>query len=566
MPVSQTPVRQIAAPIRARTWTYPLAGPTIVFLFATAILFHIAGCDIPARPPLVPADVAEFDDDVTPQLSPLGDSAAAEVSTEEDGYELPVGAFEGDWHAWDIYSISDSPVGYNHLMAEAIDEEQVRYDLDNVLFVNQGKARTLQRLMQTSYENRDGQLIRFESELHVGPVVTRTVGIVNGEQLKVETVRGTQKTSKTVTWSDSYRGLVAIEQSLRAKPMTRRGETRNLRMLMPGQFELATARLRCSGTASVPNADQTLAQLNEINFEIQVDGQNPIYSTVWTDDEGNILRSVSQGMQFVGYRSDAAAAKAAFRSLNDLVAIPVSGTFERPSESIRLAITVSPTAKAASEGLTMGVEAMPGQMVRDADDGTIQVLISRLDESTIKGFRTATLAPQPGDFEPNALVDSNASLIQRYATAAIGTRQLTPTEIAIELTRTTQSLIDDRKLPSGLVRASSVANDAIGDRLGKSIFLVALLRSQKIPARLAIGMKYADDSPDRMVFHPWTLAFVDEQWIHLDASEGDVAAADRLMFATTDLAAGNEYSAFVPLFNSISRIEIRVLRAQYAND
>ncbi len=65
-----------------------------------------------------------------------------------------------------------------------------------------------------------------------------------------------------------------------------------------------------------------------------------------------------------------------------------------------------------------------------------------------------------------------------------------------------------------------------------------------------------------MVYHAWTMAYAEGGWIHLDAAEGRLAAADRLIFATTDLAGGNEYDALVPLLDLLGRIEIQVLRSQ----
>ncbi|TWU57233.1 transglutaminase-like domain-containing protein [Rubripirellula reticaptiva] len=532
------------------------------YLFVLGTVVLIFGCDIPKRPPLVPADVAHLANESANGQS-LSEGGALSVDAQSENYELPMGTFSDDWETWDLYTIDGQPVGYNHLTAEGTDEGEVRYRTDNHLYVNQGKSRTLQRMIQTSFETPDGKLLRFESELHVGPIVTRTSGTVDGSQLKIESVRGTAKTNRSIAWSPRDRGLVAIEQSLRTKPMTRKGETRNLRLLLPGQFQIATARLRCSGTASIPLSDQTLAELTEINYEVQVDGQLASYSTIWTKADGEIVRMFSEGINLNSYRTDESTVKSAIVNQNEVTAIPVTGSIERPSEATRIALRVTATSQAAKEQKTARIEPMPGQLVRALDDGTAQILISQKPESATNGFVAFELTPVPEDSAPNAFVDSNASLVARYATATLGTRELTPRETAIELARAVGTSIADRDRPGGLVKASEVFNQGLGDSTGRAILLAAMLRSRKIPARVAIGLKYANSPPDRMTYHMWTLAYIDDQWIPLDATAEGLAPVDRLMLATSNLSGGNEYNAFIPFLNATSRINIEILKATY---
>ncbi len=343
--------------------------------------------------------------------------------------------------------------------------------------------------------------------------------------------------------------------------MTERGETRKLRLLMPGQYEIATARLQCSGTASVPLADQTLAELTEINYEVQVDGQLPSYSTIWTDADGKIVRTFSDGINLVSYRTDKATVDASLTNRNEVLALPIKGTIADPAEVTRLALSITPLKSPSKSSTPFDIVPMPGQLVRKVGDEVSQVLISRKSDTQTEGFEVSNLSPDDQDSKPNAFVDSDATLIVRYAAAAVGARKLSPQEQALELARTAGTLIADRDTPSGLVRASAVVSDGIGDSTGRAIVLAAMLRARQIPSRVAIGLRYAGGSPERMVYHMWTLAYVDDQWIQLDATSGGLAPADRIMFATSNLSGGDEYNAFIPFLNAASRIEIQILKA-----
>jgi len=75
------------------------------------------------------------------------------------------------------------------------------------------------------------------------PATTRFSGSVAEGQLNVETVRGTSRTNRAIPWSPTFRGFVALEQSLRQRPMRSKGEERTLKMLLPGRYEIGTASL-----------------------------------------------------------------------------------------------------------------------------------------------------------------------------------------------------------------------------------------------------------------------------------------------------------------------------------
>ena len=515
----------------------------------------VVGCDLPKRPPLGPVDVKLTDADI--------DAKQQEV------LEPPSELLDNQWETWDAYFVGDRQVGYNHVKAESVGgstSRDIRYELDNRLYANQGRSRFLQRLVQTSTETSDGRLIGFESALHVGPAVTRFVGTMKGENLEVEMIRGSTRKVRQVPWQSTYRGLFAVEQSLRNQPMKEEDEQRTLKLLLPGRYELATARLRCSGKASVPLMDGTLAELIEINSEIQIGEKEPSYSTIWTDVDGGIVRTFSSVLNLVSYRTDQATATNI--DDDDLVAaaIPVKGNLARPSEASRVAYKITPlvatsVSQEQIEPKPNELKALPGQSVREID-GYVQVLVSRRKEKAAKGFQAAELEPTEADQQPNHFVDFT-TLIRRIADAAIGSSDITDREIAEELARTAHKLVAEKKEPSGFSRASDVARDGVGDSTDQAIVLAALLRVRKIPARLALGIKFAPGDPNRMTYHAWTLAHVGGDWLHLDATDGSVAAADRIALVTTNLSDGNEYNAMIPLLELIGRIEVDVLRAQY---
>ena len=135
--------------------------------------------------------------------------------------------------------------------------------------------------------------------------------------------------------------------------------------------------------------------------------------------------------------------------------------------------------------------------------------------------------------------------------------------MALELAATVHATTDQTDDLRGFVRASDVAHAAQGDSTGLAVVLAAMLRAQGIPARVAVGLVYRAGETPRMTYHVWTLAYIDGDWMALDATEGGRAAANRLTMATTNLGEGEEYKSVAPVLSGLGRMQIEIVGAQY---
>jgi transglutaminase-like putative cysteine protease len=209
----------------------------------------------------------------------------------------------------------------------------------------------------------------------------------------------------------------------------------------------------------------------------------------------------------------------------------------------------------------------PGQFVRGTPTGETEVLVSRQKEN-LRDFVSDEPTPVREDRLPNFFIDSQSDLVQKFADAAIDNRELSEPEIARELTGTANRMVNFNAESCGLAKASEIARVAEGDSTKSAILLAALLRAKKIPARLAIGLRFepgstGSDDRSRMVAHVWTIAYVGDRWMHLDTFEDSQAGADRLLIATTNLSEGTENDSFNALLTSAGRMQIEILAAKY---
>ncbi len=529
---------------------------------AVALALIVIGCDIPSRPPLKP---------VTPEQD---DATQAEL--DDVIVESPGASFPGNWETWEAYFVRGKHVGYSHIVAEktrrnALDMKlpDVRYQVDNYLKIHRGPTTLIQRLNQVSTETDAGQLIEYQTNLLIGPLRTRHTGSVADGKLSVETVRGKERTSATLDWLPENRGLLAVEQSLRRKPIGL-GDRRTLKMLVPVENLVATVSMQCDIEASVPMMNGKSEKLLEIHCESVADESINRW-VIWANAEGSIRRTYWPGYDMITFRTDQSSATEGLNRPEDqvrLVSFAVEGDLDKHENAKRVAYQLTPTKSNLRSPEPFELGPAPQQYIRRRDDGSLQVLVSRREETVGKGFETVDLPPTGADRKASALVDSGAPMIRRIVTAAIRSNStMSDKDVAVELAATAHSLISTKDHFEGVSRASDVANLAEGDCVEQAILLAALLRARQIPARIAVGLAYRpgdDEGQDAsMEFHAWTLAHAGDQWLALDATTGKPAAAGRLTFTTSDLSDRDEVALFQTTIDAVGKFELKVLGAQY---
>ena len=546
-------------------------------------------CDVPQRPQIGP-----------PENPPPSTANVLPAEETEDAGSKDF--FTAGWESWDLYEVDGKTVGFNHTLAEASEaksaseEGRVRYTVQEQLQIPRGKATIVQRLEQSSTESDRGVLIGFESKLQVGPALTTETGSVDQGTLLVERVHAATTTSRRLPWQETYRGLVAVEQSLRNDPM-QPGQSRTIRALLPIKHALATVRLYCVGEATIPMRDGQQKPLLEINRETSVDGEILSEAVLWTDAEGRVLRTLTPSLNLISYRVARQDVKAEFEAFGEqwpCVSVEVDGMIQRPEDVKRMGFRVTPLAESrpapadtepaenelaetgqaegeppadasASEADSLLISPAPGQWVRRNDAGELNVLVSRGSEQSqqpSRGFLSDQSPQQPGDLKQTAILNFRSPNIRKLAAAAIASRDMADEMVAIELAKTTQAMLQLDGSTSGFRRASEVELLKTGDTTDYAVLLAALLRAKGIPSRVALGLKYQAGDKPAMVYHAWTLAYVSDQWMSFDALDGGQANPDRLTILTTDLNDANPQHLFARYLNIVGNIQIQA-KAQY---
>jgi hypothetical protein len=479
--------------------------------------------------------------------------------------EPPSVGFNSDWESWYGYYLNGQLVGYSHTSAKRAgnsssgnQDENITYSVEEQLRFRRGRSTSVQQLAQSSSESRRGELQSFESTLKLGPLVTRYSGTVANEMLMVDVARGTDRKTRRIPWEPHFRGLVAVEQSLRRTPM-KTGEKRTLKMLFPQRYRLGTIELWCTGQPGVPMLDGSYPSLFEIVSTEKIDDEIVAEQVLWTDSKGVIrkqLRSESGMMAYLMDRHSATIDSVPENEIFESTSVDVTGEMDDSVEANRMAFSIGTAPGAQAEGKSVSVPTTPGQFIRKLEGGGFEVLVDQQADDPPEGFSGTKLQPTAADREPNAIIDWRHASIRRIATASIR-GEVDEREIAMTLARTTRDLLSSSSQSKEMTRSSDIVQGTVGGSTEYAIVLASLLRAKSIASRLALGIKY-DPDHDVMRYHVWTIAFVNGRWISLDATEGGLAAPDRITFVTTNLSDANPFNAVAATMTMMGRSDIEI--------
>lgn len=542
-------------------------GVGVVVSLALGLLAFSA-CDLPPRPNLRANADSAANGETVPAAVPLEIDAelkAAAEASSQHRYTQP-------WETWQALYTGGKHVGYSHVQVEPADETpdgNIRIAVVDQVALRRGAAVIQQRLDQTIIETRQGEVVSFDAELRLGPSLTRYSGKLVNRSLMMEMTRSAAVTKGAIPWQSHYWGPIGLQQAMLAKPIAL-GEQRQLSLLMPIRFEVAATQLNCQYPASIAMPDGDVREALEVDIRMTPPGDSaPLQSVIWIDEQGNLIKTFSPAIDLVAFTTTRDAATLQIVPVDQLLpatALTVAGVIADPTRASQTLFELTPRGTSPAADQPPAIQPQPGQWMRKLDSGTYQLFVSaRKPAAQASSFETAKPVPSDADLSPGKLINSNDSLVAQLSqTAAIRLRN--QRDLAVDLAVGVKALITAKESVEGWVSASEVATQQAGDCKGRAVLLAAMLRARKIPARVAIGLVYLPAEPQpRMVFHAWTLAYIEGEWVQLDPTRPNgVASADRILLGSSDLATDDEFELVASVANFMSRFNVQIVRAAIA--
>lgn len=428
---------------------------------------------------------------------------------------------------WEVIYRGNAPVGYTSKKSvpeNRGNETLIKTDFRSVLrFAKDGKE-IRQELTINSVERPNGELVNLTTKVQTGSDIRMLISRVDGSSMQAELITNNSKQKSTVAWDSHLRGPFAIEQSMMRKPM-KDNESRLVKFLDPISSRIVESRLDAQLKYKTPVMLGKSRLMLETRVETR-DGNVLSESTLWSDEDGIILKSYVQSSDLRIFRVDQETYKqveggfdlsfSAQRSLPLSIKPDKLEDYRKSLESENL-MTYRFQLRQSDPHQNLSNRSYQRKKSLDAFTSEITVIRLTDREELPVGVETND-KPTTSDLDLTSLVDPNNPVFDRICSDVLpqadsGDVHLKVQAIAKSLSEKYESVgfnNDVRKLNVALSanRLNSVEH---------AMALIALLRKEKLPARMAIGFAYDRSAPKpSMVFKAWVEYHHAEWWWPID--------------------------------------------------
>ena len=291
---------------------------------------------------------------------------------------------------------------------------------------------------------------------------------------------------------------------------------------------------------------------------------NPVEAVEYVDTGGDVVyQEIPMGVGKIVMRETTKA--------EAMADVPGSGapeimakSFAKPDKPIENSFK-SVTAKfklTAREGKLPEMPSAGAQRVEMSADGKSAVLT--IDIKTPQAASEAEITDKAFT-ETSTMVDFDDPLVSKLAARAKGESDAMAKALALR--KIVYRHISKKGMATAFASASETARTQTGDCSEHGVLLAAMLRSQGIPSRVALGLIYAPEfMGEKGIFgwHMWSQALIDGKWIDLDATLPVTYCASHILTGTASLADGIGASDMAGIMQLLGNLDVEVLEVGYA--
>ncbi len=394
-------------------------------------------------------------------------------------------------------------------------------------------------------ERRDGTPLRFHFRQTIGESELRVSGeLIDGRQLRLWVRNGRSVSRRQIAWPEGallMEGIRLREQALLVTP----GLRLRYRMFNPASLEGVDTEARLIGPETLQVSDRLVDALR-IEHVLAL-AQNSMRVVAHIDHEGRLLRTTLPlfGRELVISRDSERVVAPQWPRADiydfTLVAAPASFRDAWRAQALRYRVAFARHDDGAG---------LPGdeQRWQALGDGRFEVVVDP-DAATI-----VSSAPSAAHLASTTWINADDSGIRRLAERAIASITA-PADRMARLEQATRARIDQHSMRVGYASAREAFDRRDGDCTEHALLLAALARSIGIPARIVIGLVYAEQfgRHDRVFApHAWVQAFVDGHWRSYDAAQAGFGS-DHIALAIGDGDPSDYYASLERI--GVMRIE-----------
>ena len=483
--------------------------------------------------------------------------------------------------AWFLVEFDGATIGYESLLTTPVDEPE-----RNAVVISATEVDDVMPRIRRSRETRL-KLKRLGTDLSVSAhleTIESVDGVLESWSLRRTGADGTV-IQKSATWDTSRKsflirgdaGAPTKVETIQSRVQPRspivpswlmvedveRPQRWASAVLFPETSAIVDVEIRQLPPQSIRIKDGTTIAVTRIDY--WPGNQPEMRSSVYYDSEFQVVL-VEQpllGKTLRFYRTDAATALGEENlqalDLQFLTALPLRRSLLNPDKSnvVRMKVSVGDSEQ-------ISLPSSDFQAVEQIAPNSVVLKLTRpavnADGTVVAGASRNITRPASRFTESSRWLDTKNDTVRRMAVMGGGAVS-DPREKCRRLTSYINSHLRLAAFSTSLQPASEVAKSKQGDCTEYAVLLAAVMRSQGVPARVAVGFAYVAN-PASLVPHMWTEAWIDGQWIPFDATlGGEVNPLTRVKVMDSPLSDNvtNGTLLFVPLLNFLGRATVEIL-------
>jgi hypothetical protein len=460
--------------------------------------------------------------------------------------------------SWQAIFIGKQRVGYAHIVVQEIERNGKKIivcdNLNQMTITRFGFSLNMS-VIQSSEEDSEGNMLSFKLAIDNPPTSKiESEGRIEGTKLVTTTLTAGRPKSTTSDWDPTVKSPAWIDRALKVEPLGE-GQSRDFRMYDPQFSKVAVITLKHVGKEKTRLLDGSEKECDKVLTKHSLVPGLTI--TSFTDESGETVKTVTNLLDMTTYavpKEEALKAISGEQLDLGMDTVIKTGPIKNAHRAKQVVYKVTIEGKAAE-----AIPAGPTQIIKPISDTEIELTV----KSIKPGEPGMQPAPGPEYLAASRFLDTDDPNVKRLAEEGAAGKT-DPVEVAVMLEKFVAKRLKDKNFSTALATASEVARDLAGDCTEHAVLLAALLRVNKIPSRVVIGFVYAD-SLQGLGGHMWTEAYLNGQWVPLDATLGQGGiGGGHIKIADADLSenAAAPVSAFVPIIHLLGKTKLEVLKVE----
>lgn len=463
-----------------------------------------------------------------------------------------------DEDVWQVIYVNDQRIGYARSQTRIegpAEKPVVHQQSDSYLKLKRfGQNLNLETHLKTT-ETKAGNLLSYSFEMQNPPAgATVSQGVIREGVLKIETKVADQTSQSQLKWKPGYHSPSYVEHFFKQHSM-QPGETESFEMLLPEYNKVTQVNLTAHDYEQVELYGGAEAEC--LHVEMKQSLLPGMTIDLYVTREGKIPKTVADflGSDMITYMVSKAVAleelsgKELDLAVQTLIKVkPIPNAHGTANAVYEITLTDGDPAKLLPEGDTQKVESL--------GDHRARLTVQKAQVPTT--FPEAKIAAE--FLEPTQFLQSDDPRVIEHATKAVG-QETNAWKQAVAMEQYVHKQLKKKNFSTALASAGEVAKNMEGDCTEHAVLLAAMLRAQKLPSRVAVGLVYI---PSRSSFggHMWTEVFLDGRWIPLDATLGKGGiGAGHIKLADSSLSenAPAPLAIFLPILQAVGKLSIEVI-------